>query len=268
MALLQTTRLRSTLTAGLLAAAFAAAATPATAQRSPKSYGHYNQNATEFAGVCGDDACGPISLLNSFVFLQNTYGSLGDQLTGKDPVATAKKLAEYMKCGTTCGTGTTDFFIGKKAYLKDTVGAAIDSVMYIGPTFANLDKELGHKEDVEMFISYDKANGAADGGHYVTLYDLTRDKISFVDPGGVSGADGGAIDGALDETVGYNFDATKKRIFLKDYGGTPEGDTAKIDFAYAESPHTFEPEPQAWALMLLGFGALGAAARRRRAATA
>jgi hypothetical protein len=143
------------------------------------------------------------------------------------------------------------------------VGNAIDSVMYNGPTFDNLDHELGDKEDVEMFITFDKADGKPDGGHYVTLYDITKETLSFVDPGGLSGKDGGKIDGATEEKVKYTFDATTKRIILTDYSGTPTGDTAKVSFAFAESPHSSTPEPQAWAVMVVGFGILGAAARRR-----
>jgi len=272
MALFQMTRplggLRAIVTAGFAAVALCAFADPAAAQQKPDKYGHYNQNATEFTGVCGDNACGPIALLNSLVFLQNTYASLDGKLVGKDPVETAKTLAKLMKCDTKCGTNTFNFFKGKKQYLKDLVGNAIDSVMYNGPTFDNLSKELTDGEDVEMFITFDKADGKPDGGHYVTLYDITKDTLSFVDPGGLSGKDGGKIDGAVEEKVKYTFDEKTKRIVLTDYEGTPTGDVAKASFAFAESPHKSVPEPQAWALMIVGFGALGAAARQRRALAA
>ncbi|PZQ51942.1 MAG: hypothetical protein DI570_24795, partial [Phenylobacterium zucineum] len=108
----------------------AAWASPAWAQFD--KYGHYNQNATEFADVCataagGSRACGPIALMNSLVFLQNTYPAFGNTLIGNDPHATAVKISEFMGCTACGGTDTTKFFEGKKKYLASVAPKKIIS---------------------------------------------------------------------------------------------------------------------------------------------
>lgn len=253
--------------AALLALGLIALSTPAWAQFD--KYGHYNQNATEFAGVCADasgsSACGPIALLNSLVFLQNTYSSFGNTLVGDDVVATAKTISEFMGCTACGGTDTTKFFEGKKKYLEKVAPGKIASKKYDGPSVDDLKKEIGHKEDVELFIGYYDKDGKALPGHYVTLYAIDDKKLSFVDPGGVAGSDGGKIDGAIDEMLEYMFDNTLKQIVLKNYSGTPEGATARIEFAFAESP---TPEPVVWAMLVVGFGIAGAGLRQRRRSSA
>jgi hypothetical protein len=250
-------------------AVLAASALPAAAARSPDKYGKFNQNAALFSDICtgtsGNEACGPIALMNSFVFLQNTYPQLDNSLIGADPHATAKKLADLMKCSSTCGTDPLNFFKGKQAYIQST-NDPISSLMFVGPSFKTLNHELDDQEDVEMFIDYYDSKGKPVGGHYVTLWDIQAGFMSFIDPGGLDAADGGKTDGALNEAhVDYKFNDTTKRLELSGYGGTPEGDTARIDYAFAESPIT-SPEPGTWALMLLGFGALGLSLRARRTA--
>lgn len=240
-----------------------ALATPALAQFD--QYGHYNQNANEFAGICsgpdGSNACGPIALMNSLVFLQNTNPKLGNTLMGgNDPVATARKISEFMGCTACGGTDTTKFYDGKKRYLESVAPGKIVSKRYVKPTAANLKKEIDDREDVELFIGYYDQDGKSVGGHYVTLYALSDLKISFVDPGGV---EGGSMTGATDESINYTFNDGIKQLLLTGYDGTPNGAQARIDFAFAESP---APEPATWAMMVLGFGLMGAGIRRRRTA--
>ncbi|PZQ55240.1 MAG: hypothetical protein DI570_22160, partial [Phenylobacterium zucineum] len=140
----------------------------------------------------------------------------------------------------------------------------IISKRYKNPTAADLKKEIDHKEDVELFIGYYEGEKFL-GGHYVTLYALSDLKLSFVDPGGLDGKDGGKIDGATDESINYAFNDALKQLLLTGYDGTPAGAQARIDFAFAESP---APEPAVWALMLMGLGATGLCLRRRSPALA
>ncbi|HET6971778.1 MAG TPA: PEPxxWA-CTERM sorting domain-containing protein, partial [Phenylobacterium sp.] len=82
---------------------------------------------------------------------------------------------------------------------------------------------------------------------------------------------------------GASFTLVVPRAFLpstgfapRDYGfnlwprnGLNPADSTQIsDFAPQNALLSAAPEPAAWALMLAGFGLLGAALRRRRAATA
>lgn len=248
-----------------LAVGLLAFAGPAWAQFS--KYGHYNQNAPMFDDVCANEetnsACGPIALMNSLVFLQNTYEQFGTTLIGADPHATAVKLAEYMGCTACDGVNTTKFFEGKKKYLEEVAPGKILSKRYVRPNADSLKTAIEKKHDVELFIDYfNETTGKSVGGHYVTLYAIGDAKLSFVDPGGDHF---GATDGALDVTVDYAFNDGAKRIVLSGYRGAPKGATARIDFAFGEAPKGV-PEPAAWALMLLGFGLLGAGLRARRAA--
>ena len=247
-----------------IALALLAAADPAWAATFA-DYGHYNQNAPMFDDVCANEetasACGPIALMNSLVFLQNTHEQFGTTLIGPDPHATAVKLAEYMGCIPCSGVNTTKFFEGKQKYLEEVAPGKIVSKSYARPNADTLKTVIGKKHDVELFIDYfDEATGKSVGGHYVTLYDIGDLKLSFVDPGGDHF---GATDGALDVTVDYAFSGTAKRIVLSGYRGTPKGAKARIDFAFGESAKGV-PEPAAWAVMLLGFGVVGASLRARR----
>lgn len=64
--------------------------------------------------------------------------------------------------------------------------------------------------------------------------------------------------------AGVNFSALADNLALTfDSGSAPT--TLSYDFAAAQAP---VPEPGTWAMMLLGFGAIGVAARRRKAAVA
>ncbi len=252
---------------GLLLAGATLLAAPAWAQHTPTPYGHFNQNAAKFKDLCahnGDShACGPIAFMNSLAFLQTTYPQFGDTLIDSDPLTTATKLAGLMQCDACTGTATDKYFAGVQSYLNEVAPGKTNSTEFDDPTVAQLTHEIGDQEDVELFIAYYNADGTpADDGHYVTLYDIGATSLSFVDPGGVVNGDEG---GALDITVNYTFDDGLKRLVLNGYSGTPSGLTARVDFAFAESP---TPEPAAWALMIGGFGMAGLALRRRRAGMA
>jgi hypothetical protein len=257
------------LAGAVFAALGIAAATPAAAQFD--KYGHYNQNSDAFADICataagGSKACGPVALVNSFVYLQNTYPQLDNKLVGPtadDAHAVALALSKLMGCTACDGTDTAKFLDGKKAYLKDKPGK-IKSLPFKNPSAAALAKEIKDREDVELYLGFYDANGnALTNGHYVTLYGISDDTLSFVDPGGDSGD---TTTGATDEKIKFNFDSTLKQLVLSGYEGLPEGvASAHVNFAFSESP---TPEPAAWAMMITGFGLVGLAARRRRAPAA
>ena len=86
----------------------------------------------------------------------------------------------------------------------------------------------------------------------------------FTPPG--QGGDPPGLDGSTPALLGDSPGLTKK--LLSDgagFGdGTPAGGSNVVNFA-ALAPIIIVPEPGAWALMLLGFGGIGAMARARRA---
>lgn len=71
------------------------------------------------------------------------------------------------------------------------------------------------------------------------------------------------------KTVSFGFTATSTSQLLSFLAvGSPTGNLPPVAFLDGVSLTTTVPEPGVWAMMLLGFGALGVALRRRRAALA
>ncbi len=156
-----------------------------------------------------NSACGPTAVVNSFVFLQNTYPTIyGTDLiphtagntSTQDQTAVGQTLACYLSCGQN-GTPISDFINGKEAYINsvapNTTYFQVQNVFAPGgvdPTFNFMYNELVAKEDVELLVGFysNGPNGLVrNGGHYVTLTGIsspTNDgnngTINFVDPSG------------------------------------------------------------------------------------
>ncbi len=115
--------------------------------------------------------------------------------------------------------------------LSATLGSGIfwASNAALGPTFANAN---GGQKTLSDWI-------ADNGNSTLTVFGVSS--------GVGSGWSGGIFNGAVDH-IAYGFSG---------------GPSANFDFAVAGVP-----EPASWALMIGGFGLVGAAARRRRAVTA
>ena len=269
--------LRALTSAALCAAALlslpARAATEYSVSWDPGLFGNLDQDDTT---ACGDFACGPTAAVNSFVFLQNQapglYGNRlvpdgnGNGFDYPDLVAAADALssADFMGC-TICdgGTDITKFISGKKAWVNKLAPGSTIFGSRRNPSWEWIYKEIKNGEDVELLFGFYDTEGERVGGHYVTLtgFDWTdTDGDSVVD------ADEGATIGFIDPQTGA-FDETG--IFQTLAGGPigssfgTGGDVTRsaIDWAVKESP---VPEPQAWALLLAGFGVTGLLLVRRR----
>lgn len=70
----------------------------------------------------------------------------------------------------------------------------------------------------------------------------------------------GFIAGGVRTDLFYNYGISSYRAFFSDTG------TRSINFTLAGAEVTAVPEPASWALMIVGFGAVGATLRRRRVA--
>jgi hypothetical protein len=176
-------------------------------------FGHLDQaNVTDCNNGGGgiNSACGPTAVVNSLVFLQNTYQTIyGTSLVPhtagntaiQDQTAVGQTLACYQSCGEN-GTTIDEFINGKEAYINsvapNTTYFKVQNSFAPGgvdPTFNFLYSELVDREDVELlvgFYSVNPTNGllVRNGGHYITLTGIssaTNDgngTISFVDPSG------------------------------------------------------------------------------------
>jgi hypothetical protein len=177
------------------------------------AYGTYNQRA--FPSACTNNpmkACGPVSVLNSFIFLQNTYPQIyGNRLVpmGRNqPAATLNTLSALMGCCN--GTTPENLLAGKRAYI-DGAGAVrgvapgttrYDSqflatgIPFIGatpqptqrgtiPTMNFLLGQLHDGEDVEALISFYSKRTVGNmtfynyvGAHYLTVTGASYDDIN------------------------------------------------------------------------------------------
>jgi len=240
---------------------------------------------------CQNSGCGPTAAVNSFVFLQNMYGSIyGTNLVpapkaGDPPnknladVANTLLGANYMNTDCVgCGTDFRDFILGKQKYIEEkspgkTVYMALVNDIWAlpggptkpdyvrertAPTIDFLSTELADKEDVELLIKF------ADGsGHYVTLTGLKWNSdtklgtLTFVDPDGGVGRDSN-ISQSGDDPL---------HIDLQGADGNARAGT--IFAAVSESPILTPvspslPEPETYAMLLAGLGLMGFAGRRRK----
>jgi hypothetical protein len=147
-------------------------------------YGNLNQNNLPFPlNLVG---CGPTAAINSFVYLQNKYPLVYDQLLVTNPVVDAQTLAgaNYMNTQNPGGTLVRDFVWGKYLYIEQF---APNRTIYAGemvpqnnwtaqrpkpawvsennayPTWSFMYNELKKCEDVEILLSW------SGGGHFLTL---------------------------------------------------------------------------------------------------
>lgn len=237
-------------------------------------YGHLDQGlvpgCTSEAGL--NNACGPTSVVNSFVYLQNRYpGIYGTLLTGgttqQNLINTGENLACYMSCNSNTGTAIGDFITGKMDYINAVAPGTttfafqnfFDPVNSILPTFNFLFNELSHGEDIELLIGWYVFNAQSNqlerrGGHYVTLTGISSANndgtgtINFVDPSGGVNQNNIAtfLSGGAIRTIAYK----------------PDGVTvAIIEAAVAESP---VPESTTFVLVLGGAVPILLRLRRRR----
>jgi hypothetical protein len=234
--------------------------------------------------------CGPTSAENSFTYLQNIHPWIGDRLTGPNPITSVLPLAGRMGTSVSGSTFILNFISGKQTWfqqqgvpahfsaqvdpglLNPTEQAAaplIPGTTVMSPTADFISQELADHEDVELL-----ASGAVPGGvdvtvgHYVTAVDINwydQDGNGVVDKTDWSSATNHAppnigwmdpLGGVFRSAAIYEQDGRLTLI------GPTTGRLFNITAAVSESP---APEPAAWALLLTGFAALGAALRRRRA---
>ena len=251
-------------------------------------YGYLNQNDVPGIGGC---ACGPVSAVNSFVFLQNMYPNIYDnKLTGstyQSWIQTALDLAgnNYMRTIQNSGTWSRDFVWGKINYFNDKAPGTTsihgqvfvedpagdwnqerpkpDFIESVFPTWQFLFNELSRGQDIELNIRY-----LTGGGHFLTLSsfnwtDTNMDGIiqqtenailDFIDP-----LDPG--NGSAKRTYGqiFNDPLNNNRLQLTYNQFNPStgqyvGTEAFISAAVAESPI---PEPST-VIGILFWGTLGA----------
>jgi hypothetical protein len=256
-------------------------------------FGNLNQGDT----ACPNVACGPTAAVNSFVYLQNRWPNKYDnklvpkganaaqQYMNMQMVANTLGSAAYMNtCA--CGNGTfiEQFILGKQKYLDTKAGmvtsyGAQDTFAWrttlpdgsmvaakpayvqdnTAPTGQWLVDQLQAGEDVELFI-----NGSM-GNHYITLtqmtYNLTNNTGSFmfIDPNQVNNMMAGPPVVSMGMITGL--DATDSDILFTSASVSAYlGTGLNIVNAVSESP---VPEPATYAVMGIGFLALGAVLRRR-----
>jgi len=210
------------------------------------------------------EACGPAAAVNSFVFLEHKYPKVYDDslvdlsgLGGPDfgEVLTGNDLGSdtFMGCG--CG-GTTwdDFYRGKKAYIDLMDPGSTTYGQQQDPGAANLARALNVGADVEIYLQFGSK------AHFVTLTSITYDTvlqdgtISYIDPLDGKSHTAGIFGNGASPGLGVNYTS-------------PDGsfsDTGAISFGALEIPTSSTPEPATWALLMIGFGVTGAAARRAR----
>lgn len=244
-------------------------------------YGHLDQAKT----TCAAFDCGPVSAVNSFVYLQNAspavYGSklvpptkAGEPPTEADLIAVANKVGkDFMKscvpCGANDGTYIEDFIVGKQGYLESVAPGKTRYQAQINITW-----RFGTDREPD-----DAANKGAKKPTYVV--DGTKPTLDFLYRNIAQGAD---VELFLDThyitLTGIEYDdATNKGkiAFIDPDGGASseaaitgieEGfivldylDNGRVYAAVVEAP---VPEPGTWLLFTAGGALLVACGRRRR----
>jgi hypothetical protein len=264
-----------------------------TGMENANLFGNLNQGDTD----CPMVACGPTAAVNSFVYLQNRYPNIyGNKLVPKGANAAQQYMnmqmvantlggADYMNtCN--CGNGTfiEQFILGKQKYLDTmaknaTTYGAEDTFAWrttlpdgskvaakppyvqqnTAPTGQWLVDQLKAGEDVELFV-----NGSM-GNHYITLTQMTYNldkntgSFMFIDPNQVNNKMAGAPVVSMGMITGL--DATDSDILFTSASVSAYlGTGLNIVNAVSESP---VPEPATYAVLSVGFLAIGAILRRR-----
>jgi len=246
-------------------------------------YGNLDQDTVPNGG---EVACGPVAVVNCFVYLENKYPGVYDRKLIPDDnvsnglhdqaelISVAQILmgAAYMNTQPPGGTYHDDLIWGKNKYMEERVPGvtkyqAQDQwawnnpvrpkpawVVGMTPTWQFLFTELADCEDVEILISW------SDGGHYVTLSSL---HWTDLDMDGVIDMNEAATIDFIDPGTGAVNNASIWQSYL---GGAIEtgyfGTTASwISMAVSESPI---PEPATMTLLALGLGAAALLKRRMK----
>ena len=243
-----------------------------TVNKNCAEFGHIDQNNLDRweGDWLGNMACAPTATMNSFIYLQNHYPTIYDNLlvpagAGMDIIKARELAVQWM--GTTAqGTTYYDWAWGKYDYLEHYApGKTVyhGQTAYNGwtglkprpewaqdmlPTWDFLYNQLDLCQDVEIGISW-----SSDVGHALTVCGLTWDdatmagSISYLDP----------WDGTCYNNIQLTFNPANGKLLMP-YGGH----NAWIDLALAESP---VPEPSA--ILALGSGFVGVliTLKRRRA---
>lgn len=246
----------------------------------------------------GSCSCGPTAAVNSFVYLENVYGSIyGTLLTALNLNAersVAQTLArEYMHTRLDTdppdgqvqpgGTYIGDFIAGKMAYIeamapnRTTYEAQVSSRVVnapvtsegtevVDPTGLFLAKQLKDGEDVELLVNKFDGSGKQTFGHYNTVIALHW--INQAGDGVMHQSDGATMD-FIDPVGGV----TKSRHVYEDATGLhlvgQDQSIFDITAIVAESPikkGLGVPEPAGGALTALAIAAM-ALGRRLAAVT-
>lgn len=211
----------------------------------------------------GTLACGPAAAVNSFIYLQKAfplaYGGLLVPAGGEIAVGNTLGGAGYMATMPPIGTTWTNFYTGKKKYLQDKAPGVTRSAERNRPGAGWMADALRKGADVEILLAFTDPGFA---GHYVTVTRITYDSVlrtgslSYIDP----------LDGQ-EHNAGLSSKASGAVVDISySKPGDPKTYAGQIIRGAYELPAKV-PEPETWAMMVLGFGAIGAAIRghRRRA---
>ncbi|WP_332768493.1 PEPxxWA-CTERM sorting domain-containing protein [Phenylobacterium sp.] len=208
----------------------------------------------------GTLACGPAAAVNSFVYLQKrfplAYGGLLVPDGGEIAVGNTLGAAGYMATTPPSGTTWTNFYTGKTKYLQDKAPGVTRSTERNRPGADWLASYLKKGADVEILLGFSDAGFA---GHYVTVTKISYDSaartgtLSYIDP----------LDGQ-EHSAGLSSKATGAVVDISySKPGDPKIYAGQIIRGASELPAKV-PEPETWAMMVLGFGAIGAMIRGRR----
>lgn len=238
-----------------------------------QNFGRLDQN--DVGAMFGDCGCGPVAAVNSFVYLENAFGSIyGTSLTPLTTAgenATAQNLAlNYMHTkptseGSAGATSIHNFITGKMDYIEKMVpertdyeaqvspkivgaGFTAPDTTLIKPTGRFLAHQLQDGEDVEILFSRFDSSGKEIFGHFATAVAL-----NWVNQAG---------DKVMHQSDGATFDfvnpnggtlITGRRIY-EDASGLheigPTGTVFDITAVVAESPHhRILAEPSGLALL-------------------
>lgn len=207
----------------------------------------------------GKGACGAVSTVNSFAFLQKQYPGIYDNkllpnnnaMTNTDMVDAQKFGFDGWQVGTNPmrqgyyprpGGAESDFLQTKKDWINDYApGTTRFNSWWAGspdnnrkPTIDDLAREINHKEDVEFFVQGDNFY------HVMTLTEVSCDmamncSIRYQDPN-----QPGTHQGPTPITVMNNM------LMFTGVPGSGYNGTVTITAAFSESPI---PEPATWILI-------------------
>jgi hypothetical protein len=212
--------------------------------------------------------CAAASAINSFIYLENQYPTrYGTKLT---PNMTGAVGAQTDQTDTNSfatlyysqtGNPMDDFLADKESWINSRApgSTAFDSE-YLGskqnnsnPTIAFLQSQENDNEDVELFV-FDVSNPKI--AHVI---DLTS--VTCTPAGGcvIKTQDPNSPNQQQTQQVTTGAGGALQITGLPGTGAPYLTDMFQIYAAFAESP---APEPEVWALLVIGLGAVGAALRR------